>query len=741
MQPHYSAKELAALQLPSLRVSYEQITRRARSKKWSFICQPIKGGYEKRYLTRTLPRELRTEIAARAAIADLAISATCEGATAGHEYAARLKSEQAIKAEEARITAEQGLAGYSRLPEGKKQIVDSRYEILKARDAFIAASGLPLKKGSQIFCNHYVDGAINLPATIRTIIGATLSWSSLNRWQQAHKKHGLAGLAPGYKSPNKGRSSVPLHIQRFILGLKADKPHIKDKTICEGIEARFAGETLPHKSFVRRFLRKWEADNASLLLYLENPDAWKNKHQFAFGSASEGIVRLNQMWEFDSTPADVMLTDGRHSILGVIDIYPRRLKLLVSPTSKATAVAALTRRAIIDWGVPEIAKTDNGQDYVSNHMTRVFASLGVDQVLCTPFESQEKPHIERVFRTFSHSIVELLPGYIGHNVADRKAIEARRSFASRMMHKESDPIEIKMTAAELQTLCDRWTEAIYHQNVHSGLGCSPAEMVRKWKEPVRRISDLRALDILLSEAPTNNGIRTVSKKGIPVEHTHFISPDLPEPGTKVRVLLDATDFGTIYVFDGESGEFICVATDSMRTGIKRVEIIAKAKNKQKKVMREGRKVLKKMGKEAHADTIYMEILEHREAQNANITPLPQPYEEYTSHALEEAAKAVVANDTMQQEQDEMVELLEEISQERQVEAAHVAKRKGKGIVPIFATMTERYQYIRDRQRSGGLSVVEAAFLNEFYQTRQGSTFMDLEGDLRKKYRFAEAGES
>ncbi len=37
---------------------------------------------------------------------------------------------------------------------------------------------------------------------------------------------------------------------------------------------------------------------------------------------------------FDSTPADVMLKDGRHSIIGVIDLYSRRVKLHVSKTSQ-----------------------------------------------------------------------------------------------------------------------------------------------------------------------------------------------------------------------------------------------------------------------------------------------------------------------------------------------------------------------------------------------------------------------
>ena len=70
--------------------------------------------------------------------------------------------------------------------------------------------------------------------------------------------------------------------------------------------------------------------------------------------------------------ADALLEDGRHSILAVIDLYTRRAQLHVSKTSRAAAVAHVTQKALLAWGVPAIAKTDNGQDYVSNQINRIF---------------------------------------------------------------------------------------------------------------------------------------------------------------------------------------------------------------------------------------------------------------------------------------------------------------------------------------------------------------------------------
>src|SRR5690606_13911862 len=230
----------------------------------------------------------------------------------------------------------------------------------------------------------------------------------------------------------------------------------------------------------------------------------------AQGSASEHVIGLNQLWEFDSTPADLMLTDGRHTILGVIDVYSRRTSFVVMPTSDSKGVAKVIRRAILNWGVPETAKTDNGADYKSRWIKHVFRGLGIDQQFCPPFQGWKKPHIERVFRTFAHDIAELLPGFIGHNVAERKAIEARKSFSDRLFKKDQ-LIDVTMTSADLQQFCNDWLQYEYHARKHECLGCSPNDMVASYNGSIRTVSDERLLDVLLSEPA---GTRTVTKTGI-----------------------------------------------------------------------------------------------------------------------------------------------------------------------------------------------------------------------------------
>ncbi len=586
----------------------------AQREKWISSPQKTLGGYKYKYFFADLPKHIQLQVAKQ------------------------------ISTGSSHLKKENGLTDYGQLPGARKKEAEARLEILWARDAFIKNAGLTLKKGSEVFCSSIKAGAIDMPGWVLSAITkknkVSLSWPTLNRWQNAYNKNGLAGLAAQYT--NGGRPSVILdEMKKFAVSMKIDHPHIGNSKIIAGLEARFPEQKIPTKAIIQRFLSKWMKKNKSLLEYMANPDQWKSNRMFAAGSMSENIVRLNQLWEMDSTPTDVMLADGRYNITGVIDIFSRRLKLLISPTSRSSAIAALIRQAIVDWGVPEIIRTDNGKDYVAKHILRVLDSLEIDQDLCDPFSPEQKPFVERALGTFSHDIVELLPGYVGHNVADRKAIEARRSFSQRLMKQGADPLNVNMTASEFQDICNRWVDAIYHYNPHSGLnGKTPEQTAREWTEPVRKIKNERALDILLSPAPAGDSFRIIGKKGVKVSGGEYIAPEMAGyEGQRVKVLLDAADLGGVYVYT-ESGEFLCRAIDPERAGISRKDLAYMVNKAQKKVMTDGRKELKKLAKKTETKLIHREILHHREKQIANISGFPKRQTEYNTDAIEEAVRAV-----------------------------------------------------------------------------------------------------
>jgi hypothetical protein len=359
----------------------------------------------------------------------------------------------------------------------------------------------------------------------------------------------------------------------------------------------------------------------------------------AFGSASEHVFALNQLWELDSSPADIMLLDGRHSLIGCIDVYSRRPKLHVSKTSKASAVAHVIRKSLVDWGVPETAKMDNGADYKSLHIRAACVALGIEQDFCPPFQPWKKPHIERFFRTFAHDLVELMPGFVGHNVAERKAIEARKSFAERLM-KRNEVVEVRMTAEQLQEFCDSWINSFYMFQPHAGLARkTPFEIVNSWQGSVRKIENERALDMLLIEESQ----RAVSKKGIRVDGGLYIHADLANiVGDKVTVKRDPEDVGRIYVFAGDPLQFICVAEDPNITGISREDVAVAAARKRRE-FNEEIQALKKNARKQNTADIAQEIIQHA-ARNNNITQLPTRSETHTTEQLDAAGDAARAHE-------------------------------------------------------------------------------------------------
>ena len=214
-----------------------------------------------------------------------------------------------------------------------------------------------------------------------------------------------------------------------------------------------------------------------------------------------------------------MCTDGRFSLIACLDVYSADAILMVRKNSDSYGIALTLRQAILTWGTDEEDDqelgVDRGKDYGSYHIQSVADALGMRLAVTQPFAGEQKPFVERFFRTFAHHLTEQLPGFIGHNVAERKAIEAQFSFADRLKRKagsSKNVIEVSMSSTELQAFCDEWLE-IYRHTEHSGIGGkTPMEQVRDWPRPVRRIKDERVLDLLLEPIPGGKGERTVQKK-------------------------------------------------------------------------------------------------------------------------------------------------------------------------------------------------------------------------------------
>ena len=376
----------------------------------------------------------------------------------------------------------------------------------------------------------------------------------------------------------------------------------------------------------------------------------------------------------DSTPADLMFPDGRYCVIACIDVFSRRMMFLVAKTSKATAVAALLRKCLIAWGVPKVIKTDNGSDYRSKMLQRVIRDLEIKQDFCPPFSPDRKPFVERGIGTFSHDLIELKPNYIGHDIVERQAIEARRSFAKRLM-KQGEVIEISSTAEEFQLFADEWAEYRYARRVHSSLqGRSPFQKAAEWVGELRRIADERALDLLISEEPKGGGKRVVCKDGLRIENMQYL--DLHGilgmyVNQEVFVMRHTLDMGRVLVYHQapEGGmEFLCEAHNEALMGVNKTAYAMTMKAVQKRFLgdrRDERKEFKKMLK--HVD-IGQAILDHNKAQAGQLIAFPRASTPHDSAALQtfsDAASQIEKNAPMTPERIEQESAEAPVSPEAQ----------------------------------------------------------------------------
>lgn len=559
LKPAYIAKELA----PLLSLSVKNVLARAARESWA--SRPRKGrGGGSEWLTASMPDATRLALTAQ-----MCAPVQCE------------------------------LPGLSMPDTDSSALPPTAAERAGARAAalqFFASWRVGRSKAPRTLAHEFAAlwnaGQIPAPDWARAAL-PRFSGNSLINWLDKVSTSGTAALAGNYGSrAGSGAFAVESEAYDVVQGILFEYPHIKAPRLLEMLRVRLgASIALPSVRRTQAWLKEWKEGNRSYYQYILNPDAWRSRYMLAMGSMSAHITRMNQRWEMDSTKVDLITSDGtRHNITAVIDVHTRDAWMYVSRTSSSHAVASTLRRGLITWGKPETVGTDNGADYIASHIMRVMVDLTIEQQLCPPFQPWKKPFVEQFFHTFLHDLLELMPGYCGHNVAERQALRERESFASRLMRggakgkAEADAVIVNMTPEELQAWIDQWLLR-YRHRPHSGLkGKTPFEAVQaaRRSQTLLEVADSPALHILLLPlADGQAGWRTVGKEGVRAGLPgHYQASALAaHVGQRVQVRIDDTDLGTAYIFD-EDGRFVCRALNTTMHGHSR-EVAVEAKRQQR----------------------------------------------------------------------------------------------------------------------------------------------------------------
>lgn len=531
---------------------------------------------------------------------------------------------------------------------------DARLAILAAADSFQLRSGAPRRHADLRFVAEVQAGNVELPDWVRAS-ARKLSLRTLLRWRAAVASGCTTALAVDRGAARRGGGVLDTaeggEVRLYTLALITKQPFLSADHVRSMLLGRF-GQTLtvtnaqgvvrtvpmPPIRTVQDALKRWKASERVLLTALTDPDGFKSRFQVSGANTDRSVRRLNELWQIDASPVDALCVDGRHSVYVAIDIYSRRTVLYVSRTPRAEAVGLMLRRAILAWGVPERIKTDNGSDFVAKSIQRLLASLGIERELSPAFTPQAKAHVERSIGTFQRDFGPMLPGFIGHSVADRKVIEARRAFADRLGDNAPEKAFcVELTGAELQVYCDSWASDRYQHRPHAGLGReTPFQFAAAYAGTIRRIESERSLDILLAPIAGSDGIRTVGKQGVRVAKSLYLAPGIM-PDTQVLVRMDPADMGRAWLFSLEGDAFLGEAICPELLGVDPVEAVKRAKEAQKVFMVEQTAEIRRLSRQIKPRDFVETILGQDRERAGNLVAFPRPSTLHTTPSIEAAA--------------------------------------------------------------------------------------------------------
>lgn len=588
-----SAAEIAALELPGLPASKRGVQFAAERGNW--VSRPRSGrGGGVEYSVQSLPPE------ARIAYIGQNIDAI--------EVPASVARDAASEPEAINIT---GSAAQGR---------DARLAILALADKSASQAGINRKRADILFCDLYNGGKFEVAGWIAAEV-KSLTPRTLKRWRALDRKGQKSKLGVDRAASRRGTGTLDRandgEVRLFILALMAKQQQLTAHHIRALVADRFPtvlvggkAKRLPPVRTFQYTLNNWKQTYRVELESIRNPDGFKSSMRFAARNTN-AATRLNEIWQIDASPADMLTTDGRCNIYVCLDIYSRRMVTLVTKTARAAGVGLLIRKAILAWGVPERIKTDNGSDFIANTTQRLFAALGIVHEKSAPFSPEQKGHVERSIGTLQRGLMRTLPGFVGHSVADRKVIENRKAFAARLGEDAEDMFQIQLTTADLQKRADDWCSDVYGRAPHAGLkGQTPFAVAAMAPTKVRRIEDVRALDMLLAPVAGKDGKRTVTKTGLRINDTHYIGGFL-NVGETVLVRMDESDMGRAFVFEADGETYLGEAIAPELLGIDPAAAIARVRAEQKQFIADRMEPVKRAARKIKATDFAPAI--HRQA--------------------------------------------------------------------------------------------------------------------------------
>lgn len=530
------------------------------------------------------------------------------------------------------------------------------------QDRHCGPSGIPDWNCRHEFCRAILAGEIKLNAWLVENLPRKFSAQTLYNWEQSRKSDGLLGLTDNRGKHRRGASlidRVPT-LRDFILSILDQRP----SWIHRAIQSEFAPDCVPSLNSLYRWIEQYQQENPVQFAAATDGKLYRNKYQPAVGSYSQGVDRPGQRIEIDSTRSDILLSingsSGRRcTVIFAFDVFSRRGVFVACEVGKATIICGqLLRRIASEWGLQEgfeIA-ADLGKDFQALMVRQGIERLGGKLKPCTGYSPQQKPFVESNNGKFSIRL-EQQAGYVGHSTAEREKIRQNR----RLLGKPAEEaIEALMSFEEFVEFCQHEEDAWNTLKPHSGLPWNENQdrhetPMEAWhrgclKNPPRRITDERALDVLLLPPLGNNkGFYIVRKGCLEIQRDRtsieYSNPALWDWSGKKVFVLEYPDLSKLLIYEDASlNNLICVALAKNANPNLRADALQARKSE-----REMKKEVRSRSRTSNVVDISSRMRQQEAEKLQQIERLPYAQESFESPGFSGAQEATEALESLAQE--------------------------------------------------------------------------------------------
>jgi len=344
----------------------------------------------------------------------------------------------------------------------------------------------------------------------------TVTVKTLKNYLRRYKDKGFDGLKRVRRRDRRVSKSVSKDMEEIICNLKKEEPGRSVPQILRLI--RSTGEhkdiTLKERT-VSRILKNNGLSGRTI----------KPKRIY---KAFE-MDTINELWETDISDGVYLAPKGRMTYcFAFLDDYSRVIPhAQFYYDEKLPRLEDCLKKAILKRGIPKAIYADNGKVFVSNHLKRICAEMGIRLLHHLPYSPQSKGKIERFFLRMQQEFL----------------IEAQR-------------VDIG-SIDELNSYFQAWVDLEYHRREHHGIGATPLDRFTEAlkRTTLRRVESLEEITGIFLYRETRNVHK--SSGIIKVGGNRYQATDPSILGSVIETRFDPFDLSRMFIY--RDGVFIQTA--------------------------------------------------------------------------------------------------------------------------------------------------------------------------------------